>query len=225
MPAAIPLQPRRTVVIRSWRRLAASPAIVALLVGLLAGPLAADSGRPVGKETYRSPSGALELEVDPRWDDRFTFNSPLLTLRHRGEVVWRRTADEFESFDYPMHALVADDSRHLVFGGYSVHNFGHYDEGLRFYDAAGRLIRYVSRRDLPPGEYSVSTAHWFDAERTVVRGQTLVFYTPGRDEPIEFDLRTGSATPAEAIVPGQGDDRANWRKRWGLQHDDQPPTD
>jgi hypothetical protein len=70
------------------------------------------------------------------------------------------------------------------------------------------------RRDLPAGQYSVSTAHWFDAVRTSIRGQTLHFYTPGKSHPIEFDLQTGETSPADAVVAGQGDDKENWRKRW-----------
>jgi hypothetical protein len=191
-------------------------AVIALAASSIA-PLAADSGAPIEKKVYRSASGDFELEVDPRWDASYSDLDPLLTLRRRGTVVWRRSSDDFESFDFPMHMLVADDGRHLVFGGYSVHNVGNYDEGLRFYDAAGKLIRFVSRRDLPPGPYSVSTAHWFDAERTRIKGRTLHFYTPRREQPILFDLQTGKASPKTAIAPGQGDDEVNWRKPGSLK--------
>ncbi|MEM9599375.1 MAG: hypothetical protein AAGD06_34235, partial [Acidobacteriota bacterium] len=148
----------------------------------------------------------------------------VLTLRRDSDVVWRRTPEDFEDFDYPLHALVADEGGYLVFGGVSVHNFGNYDEGLRLYDGDGHLVRFVSRKDLPPGHYSISTAHWYDAERSHIEGTTLVFYTPGRDAPIRFDLKRGTALPEGAVVPGQaGDDFDHFERQW-LQPVDGAPS-
>ena len=146
------------------------------------------------------------MTVDPRRDETNKTN-PLLTLtRKSGEVVWQRRPGDFEDFRFPMHACVGADGRHLVFGGYSVHNFGVYREGLRFYGSDGRLIRFVSRRDLPGGPRRVSTAHWYDSDRTHIDENRLLFFTPGVKEPMVFDIRTGDVLAGE-IVEGQGDDR------------------
>ncbi len=139
--------------------------------------------------------------------------SPLLTLISGSEkIVWTRTREDFEDFHYPMHVCVSGDGKLMVFGGYSAHNLsgdGEYREGLRFYDQEGRLIRFISRRDLPVGQYSVSTAHWYDSEGTRIEGDRLIFVTPGVDEPMEFELSTGKVLKG-TIVPGQGGDE-NWR--------------
>jgi len=128
------------------------------------------------------------------------------------EIVWTRTPEHFEDFQFPMHACVSDDGRFVVFGGYSVHNLSQddkYREGLRFYDHEGHLIRLVSRRDLPLGSYSISTVHWYDSQRTRIEGRKLTFHTPGVDEPMEFELSTGKVLQG-TIVPGQGSDD-HWR--------------
>ena len=173
-------------------------------------PVWSDSGSPVSKTTYRSAGGGFELTVDPVWSADGSEMDPRLTLRSAGgSSLWTRSSSDFEDFQFPMHACVSDDGRHVVFGGYSVHNVSwddEYREGLRFYDNQGKLIRFISRRDLPIGRYSVSTAHWYDTERTRIVDGRLLFFTPGRDDPMEFELSTG-ATVVGDVVKGQGDDR------------------
>jgi hypothetical protein len=183
------------------------------LVGLAVAVAVADSGRPVKARTYSSSNDEFHLTVDPRWTDRLEMQ-PLLTLRTRdGELLWKRVPSQFEEFHYPMHACVSDDGQYVVFGGYSVHNVGHYREGLRFYGPTGRLIRFYSRRDLPAGVYSVSTAHWYDAERSRLVGSRFLLYTPERDVPTVFAVETGEVMEG-SVVAGQGDDEEHWRRRW-----------
>jgi len=171
-----------------------------------------DTAMPVQVKTYTSANGEYSLTVDPRWNDETGHASPLLTLqRASGDLVWVRTPDEFEQFDYPMHACVSDDGRFIVFGGYSAHNFKNYNEGLRFYDATGKLIRMISRLDLPHGKYGVSTAEWYDEERSRIDGELFLFFTPGIPEPLRFDVETGELLEG-TLVHGQGEDEKGWRE-------------
>lgn len=168
----------------------------------------ADTGVPVEKATYYSAGGVVSIEVDPRWDTQFREWDPRLTLRRRWTTIWERGPQDFEDFEYPNDVKVSDDGKWLVFGGYSAHNISFdpdYREGLRFYDSRGRLIRFVSRRDLPPGEYFTSTVAWYDATRTRLRGARLEFFTPGVEEPLVFDVTTGDPVQGR-LVPGQGED-------------------
>lgn len=182
-------------------------AIPALLLLSLAAAARADSGRPVGNRTYTSANGAYTLTVEPRWSEDLRLTSPLLTLRSRsGKTLWVRKPDDFEDFRFPLHVCVSNDGEHLVFGGYSVHNYGKYEEGLRFYDGAGRLLAFISRRDLPRGQRSISTAAWYDDGRTHIDGDRLVFFTPGVAEPMLFDVHSGDVLAGE-VIEGQGDDR------------------
>jgi hypothetical protein len=150
----------------------------------------------------------VSVEVDPRWVTPFGEWDPRLTLRRRWTTIWERGPQDFEDFDFPLDVEISDDGRWLVFGGHSVHNIisdTEYREGLRFYDSDGQLIRFVSRRDLPIGDYDISTASWYDATRTRIRGSRLEFYTPRRDEPLVFDVTTGELIQGR-LIPGQGDD-------------------
>jgi hypothetical protein len=121
--------------------------------------------------------------------------------------VGRDTSD-FEDFRFPLHVCVSNDGLYLVFGGHSAHNMSFdtgYREGLRFYDADGVLVRFVTRRDLPRGYDGVSTSGWYDDSRSHITAHRFVFFTPGKDEPMEFDLESGELLTGE-LVPGQGDD-------------------
>ena len=177
------------------------------------GRISADSARPIGKRSYSSPNGSLRLEVDPRRLPDGSYHGSLLTLTSStGDTLWTRTDADFEDFHFPTHACISDDGRFAVLGGYSAHNLSwdrDYREGLRFYNPEGRLIRFVSRHDLPLGPYSISTAHWYDADKTRIAGDRLVFHTPGIEEPMEFELSTGKLSQGQ-IIPGQGDDH-HWR--------------
>lgn len=189
--------------------------LLALYWGLAgATVIRADSGRPIEKETYSSQNGDFQLTVDPGGSADYRHENPLLTLRSSTqEVVWSRTATDFEDFQFPMRTLVSDDGRYIVFGGYTVHNLSwdnDYREGLRFYDHEGRLIRFISRLDLPLGQYSISTVHWYDSEETYIEENRLIFSTPGVTEPMEFDLSSGEVLKGR-IVAGQGDDH-HWRQ-------------
>ena len=187
--------------------------IVVLLMSLAPTAMSADIGAPVKARTYSSDNAEFHLTVDPRWTEDSRMQ-PLLTFyRGESEVLWQRLPEAFENFDFPMHACISDDGEYLVFGGYSVHNVGHYSEGLRFYDTTGRLIRYYSRRDLPPGVYSVSTAHWYDDERSGIVGSRFLLYTPESKTPTVFALETGEVLEG-SVVLGQGDDKKNWRLQW-----------
>ena len=193
----------------------ASALLLALCWGMTgATVIHADSGRPIGKETYSSPNGEFQLVVDPQRSAEYASNSPLITLNSATEgIVWTRTAADFEDFQFPMHATVSDDGRFVVFGGYSVHNLSwdkENQEGLRFYDHEGRLIRFIGRQDLPLGQYSISTVHWYDSERTQIEGEKLIFRTPGIEDPMEFELSTGKVLKGR-VVAGQGGDH-NWRE-------------
>jgi len=176
----------------------------------------ADSGRPVGKKVYWSSNRELQLTADPGWLSGASQMNPVITLSTAsGTVVWSRGPEDFEAFTYPMHVSIADEGLFLVFGGYSMHNISSdtgYDEGLRFYEQSGALIRFVSRLDLPPGQYSVSTAHWYDSERTRIDGGTLLFFRPGTTEPMEFELSSGRLLQG-TLTPGQGDDE-HWREKF-----------
>jgi len=183
----------------------------------------ADSAAPVQKRTFFSSAHIYSLEVDPRWSSTGESWNPLLTLRrHRAwlglftstEVLWQRSPSAFVDFAYPLDVKLSDDGAFLVFGGASAHNIVSdttYREGLRFYDSSGKLIRFVSRRDLPVGSYGISTAQWYDSERSRVEANSFVFYSPSRREPLVFDLRTGGAITGH-LVPGQGDDR--YHEEW-----------
>jgi hypothetical protein len=194
-------------------------ALIPILVAALfnGAPRAAHgcSGRPVEKKTYYSENGEYSLEVDPSWDEISVVPRPLLTLRRAGEELWSKEASAFQSFRLPLDVRLSNDGKWLVFGGVSVHNISFdtkYEEGLRFYRENGRLIRFVSRRDLPVGEYGVSTAFWYDEQRTRIVGTELHFFTPGRNEPLLFSLETGAVTRGR-LTPGEGDD-SHWREQF-----------
>ncbi|HEV2844855.1 MAG TPA: hypothetical protein VG477_08425 [Thermoanaerobaculia bacterium] len=180
-------------------------------------PLFADSGGPVEKKTYSSANREYFLEVDPRWNWSYEVSKPLLTFRRKARVLWRRTESSFKDFRYPLDVKISDDGKWLVFGGVSVHNISFdlkYDEGLRFYRADGSLVRFVSRRDLPAGDYGISTSHWYDETRTRIVGSRLQFFTPTRSEPLIFELSTGALVRGR-LTPGQGDDshQNEWLER------------
>src|SRR4029077_808218 len=116
-----------------------------LTIALAVLPLSssADTGSPVEKCTYFSPTHVYSLEVDPRWhSDSWR---PVLTLTRttswfgffaRKQQLWRRSPSQFDDFDYPLDVKLSDDGRYLVFGGASAHNMifdPAYHEGLRFY--------------------------------------------------------------------------------------------
>jgi hypothetical protein len=133
---------------------------------------------------------------------------PLLTFRHGENVVWQHGPDYFEDFDFPLDALVSDDGKWLVFGGASAGNVSfdtQYKEGLRFYSTSGRLVRFVSRRDLPVGDFGITTSNWYDSYRTRLNGTRLEFFTPSRPNSLVFDITTGRIAKGSLIV-GQGDD-------------------
>jgi len=198
---------------RTWRGwFAAAAGLLVAAVGL------ADSGRPVEKETFYSTEGSVSVEVDPRWIEVYRKRDPRLTLRRGQTTIWERGPEDFEDFRYPLDVKVSDDGRWLVFGGSSVHNISFdpdYREGLRFYDAQGKLVRFVSRRDLPVGDCGISSAVWYDSARTRLEGAELEFYTPRRDEPLVFDVTTGELIQGR-LVPGQGDDshHEEWLRSW-----------
>lgn len=184
---------------------------------LLAGSGLAESGGPVEKRTYYSAGRVVSVEVDPRWDEQRREWDPRLTMRRRWTTMWEREPRDFADFDYPLDVEVSDDGRWLVFGGYSAHNIINdpdYREGLRFYDSRGKLVRFVSRRDLPVPDYGISTAAWYDATRTRLRGTELEFFTPRLEEPLIFDVTTGELIRGR-LVPGQGDDSHHdeWLRR------------
>ncbi len=192
-------------------------AVVVLLASGLVNHATADSGVPPGLASYESEGGEFILTVDPRRSQRTRRSNPLLTLASRsGEVIWERTPTDFEEFRYPLDACVSRDGRYLVFGGVSVHNLGKYYEGLRFYDEDGRLLRFISRRDLPRGYRGVSTSLWYDDGRTRIEEYRFFFFTPGISEPMVFDVRNGKLLEG-AIVEGQGDDR-DWFQKESIRN-------
>jgi hypothetical protein len=180
--------------------------ILMLLPILGAAPLRADTGIPPSKESFLSPTRSFELIVDPGAGSDPAKATPTLTLRSRLRAVWSRRPADFEDFAYPVRALVSDDGSFLVFGGASAHNLGDYHEGLRFYRADGKLVRFLSRRDLPLGIKSVSTANWYDARRTRLEGHHLLFFTPCRPKPLVVDVTSGEILEGGPLVAGQGDD-------------------
>jgi hypothetical protein len=194
--------------------------LLALL--LAASAVRADSAARVEKRTYESGNHRYVLEVDPRWDESRQLPRPLLVFRHDGAVLWRRDESAFEDFRYPLDVQVSDDGKWLVFGGTSAHNISfdtEYREGLRLYSSEGKLIRFVSRRDLPVGDYGISTSDWYDRTRTHIEGERLFFFTPGVAEPLVFDLPTGTLVSGK-LVPGQGDDSHHgpWLRDWVQGH-------
>lgn len=180
--------------------------ILVLLSILGAAPLRADTGVPPSKESFLSPTRSFELIVDPGAGIDPAKPNLTITLRSRRHAVWSRGPADFEDFRYPLHALVSDDGSFLVFGGASAHNLGDYQEGLRFYRADGKLIRFLSRRDLPLGIRTASTANWYDARRSRLDGHHLLFFTPCRQKPLVVDVTTGEVLEGGPLVAGQGDD-------------------
>lgn len=191
---------------------------IAASAGLLvAGFCLAESAGPAEKKTYYSAGRVVSVEVDPRWDEKRNESDPRLTLRRRWTTIWEREPRDFQDFWYPSDIQMSDDGRWLVFGGQSAHNIIYdpdYREGLRFYDSRGKLLRFVSRRDLPVGDYGISTASWYDATRTCIRGTELKFFTPSLEVPLVFDVTTGELIRGR-LVPGQGDDSHHdeWLRR------------
>jgi len=181
-------------------------ASISLILALLPAIVRADSAIPVEKRTYSSEQGHFVLIVDPRLNKENQRAEPLLTLQDKtGQIIWERTADDFAEFRYPMHACLSDDGQFIVFGGYSAHNFKDYSEGLRFYNRDGNLIRWISRLDLPRGQFGISTAAWYDEDRSSIRNGVFRLFTPGRAEPLDFDLETGELLSG-SLTPGQGND-------------------
>ncbi len=187
---------------------------IIIFFSFLVSQVRADTGMPPGLASFVSEGGEFILTVDPSRTQRPRRSNPLLTLTSRaGEVIWERTSEDFQDFRYPLHACVSADGRFLVFGGVAAHNLGKYYYGLRFYDENGKLLRFITRRDLPWGYHSVTTSFWYDEGRTRIEGHRLLFFTPGIDEPMVFDIRNGKVLEGQ-LVEGQGDDRDHWVDRW-----------
>jgi hypothetical protein len=185
----------------------------ALLLASGPGYVSADqAGDPVEREEFSSESGAYVAVVDPHWNQLGDTVRPEIELRtDAGRLIWKKKAADFEDFKYPLHVSVSDDAQYLVFGGASVHNMIHdedYREGIRIYRANGTLVRFVSRRDLRPGSYGVSTASWYDSERSGISGGEFHLFTPGAEDPLVFRLSTGRVVRGD-LIPGQGDD-SHW---------------
>lgn len=192
--------------------------IAAIVFG---GPAFADqAGGRVEREEFPSPNGRYVVTVDPKWNEAGDA-SPELSLRDEdGQTIWTRVPQDFEDFYYPLHVSASDDGQYLVFGTSSVHNMiddGEYREGIRIYRHDGSLVRFISRRDLRPGDYGVSTASWLDYERSHIRGDVFYLFTPGESDPVVLALSSGRVVRGR-VIPGQGDD-SHWdfgRKLQGL---------
>jgi hypothetical protein len=183
-----------------------------LLLGCGQGVGYADQSVPVELEQFSSENGAYVVIVDPQWNESRDAVHPEIELKTgAGRLVWRKKATDFEDFRYPLHVSVSDDGQFLVFGGASVHNMiddENYREGVRIYRADGTLVRFVSRRDLRPGSYGVSTASWYDSERSGIRSGEFHLFTPDEDDPLVLRVSSGRLVRGD-LIPGQGDD-SHW---------------
>ncbi len=195
---------------RDWPgpRSASVAFVVVLLAAASALPAVARcSFRFLEEATFRSSNGDYTLHVDyGSWEDES--EETVLTYRKGDVTLWTKRSSELEDYWSANHVHISDDGNWLVFGGVSAHNISfdlEHREGLRFYRRDGSLIRFVSRRDLPVVEYGISTAFWYDGERTGIVGSELRFYTPGLDEPLVFEVSTGELVRGR-LIEGQGDD-------------------
>lgn len=176
--------------------------LLGALVMLQQNTVSADSAAHIDTRTYKSENDEFTLTVSPQGNRYRPAEAQFRFESKKQGLLWERTSGFFEDFHFPLHVSISNDGKYFVFGGFFVHNLifdAAYHEGIRIYTADGKLVRFVSRRDLPQGGQTVSTVRWYDYKRSRIEGNTFLLFTPGKEDPQLFDLATGNIVKGTSL--------------------------